>query len=128
MHTIRLRRPWSRQLDGQPTADKVDVPDDRPVPVSAGRRVTYRRSFNRPTGLAADDRVWLAIDPCAASAIEILINGISIHQSAADQPIRVDITRHLEPANQLVLQLAGDPAGQAHLAGPVHLQIATAAP
>lgn len=135
MHTIRLRRPWLRTLDDQGTPDRVDVPDNRSgINPGAGpgaghgaghddaSNLTYRRVFNRPTGLQSGDKLWLAIESFRARQIGVLLNDKSIFLSDVADPIRIEITSHLKHSNQLVIQLLGS---DACLSGAVTLQIET---
>ena len=123
MHTIRLRRPWLRSVDPQSPPDKVDVPDTAPPAVTGGDRVTYRRVFNRPTGLTPTDLVWLSIPRYAADSIEVRINDTPIGRSTAGEPIRVDITADLQASNQLAITLNPSESSPAALDGLVTLEI-----
>ncbi|QDV88085.1 hypothetical protein [Planctomycetes bacterium TBK1r] len=123
MHTIRLRRPWLRSADPLSPPDKVDVPDTTPLAVTGGDRVTYRRVFNRPTGLTPTDVVWLSIPQYAADSIEVRINDTLIVRSTTGDPIRVDITAQLQTSNQLAVTLKPSGSSPAALDGQVTLQI-----
>ncbi|QDV46985.1 hypothetical protein Enr13x_68940 [Stieleria neptunia] len=123
MHTIRLRRPWLRSIDPQSPPDKVDVPDTAPLAATGGDRVTYRRAFNRPTGLTPTDGVWLSISHYAADAIEVRINDTLISRSTAGEPIRVNITADLQTSNQLAITLKSSESSPAALDGAVTLEI-----
>ncbi|QDT69792.1 hypothetical protein MalM25_27330 [Planctomycetes bacterium MalM25] len=79
MHTIRLRAAWET-AEGRGT-----------------------RRFNRPTGLDAGTRVWIAWDGPANDAV---LNGEAIDNVFHCGPPRFDITERLRPAN--VLELGTD--------------------
>jgi hypothetical protein len=111
----------------QPAA-RVDVPDGDRVPLAEGARLTYRRAFNRPTGLESGDKVWLSIESYAARSICVSLNDQSVYQTDTAQSIRIDLTARLESSNQLEIQLAGKALGEsvrveAGLDGEVSLQI-----
>lgn len=122
MHTIRLRRPWLRFSNLDATPDRVDVPDDSPLACGGGT-VTYRRAFNRPTGLATHDRIWLSIEHFSGDSIRVLLNDTPIDQDVTGDSILVDLTSYLEPTNQLSVQLEGSADVTAALDGAVSLQI-----
>ncbi len=84
-HSIRLRQPWDE------------------VPAGAGR-VAYRRRFNSPTGLDDWKRVSLEIDR-AIFAGEVLLNGVSLGPLAPGELFAADITPHLQPANELRVEV-----------------------
>ncbi|MCS7470463.1 hypothetical protein NZK35_27750 [Stieleria sp. ICT_E10.1] len=123
MHTIRLRRPWLRSVDSQPPPDKVDVPDTLPPAAGGGAVVTYRRAFNRPTGLTPNDSVCLSIAHFTADSIEIRINDTLIYQSDRTEPIRLDMTAALRPSNQLAITLTAGECPTTVLDGAVTLEI-----
>ncbi|WP_182868977.1 hypothetical protein [Stieleria mannarensis] len=127
MHTIRLRRPWLRSLDPHSPPQKVDVPDTQPPTTTDGSVISYRRAFNRPTGLTPADVVWLSLPHHTAESIEIRINDALVHQSVhpskATGPIRIDITASLQSANQLVITLTTGRTSPAALDAPVTLEI-----
>lgn len=120
MHTIRLRRPWLRSVDGGSVADKVDVPDDAPIDAA---RVTYRRTFNRPTGLTTEDRVWLSIRRFTARSARVVLNERPIHQTRSHEPIRLEITTNLLAGNRLQIHLDADDDRPPALDGAVSLEI-----
>ncbi|MCA9137598.1 MAG: hypothetical protein KDB00_12590 [Planctomycetales bacterium] len=99
------------------------MPDDLSRDVCDCRQVTYRRTFNRPTGLGTGDRVWLLIDQFSGDSIKVMINDIQIHAAEGTHLARVELTSHLEPTNRLVVGLSGSPASPAVLSGAVSLQI-----
>lgn len=81
MHTIRLRSAWE---------------------IENGRGV---RRFNKPTGLVATSRVYLAWDGPSPSAE---LNGEPIDKHDYCGPARFDVTARLLPAN--VLEMGTDNA------------------
>lgn len=64
------------------------------------------RSFGRPTGVAAGDRVWLVVErPAACTA---LLNGRPLPPIVAGVGAwRHDVTADLRPRNELRLEFAG---------------------
>jgi hypothetical protein len=129
-HVIRLRGPWEcvPQGMGSPGA------------------IRFTRRFNRPTGLDADSRVWLAIDDALGHAV-VSLNGQSLGEvqpataetraAAVCRPARFDITAAMLPRNVLAIavtdprmgpdgQLPSGPGQAGHpsgLIGPVRLEI-----
>ena len=99
------------------------MPDEAPLDCSVDNPVTYRRAFNRPTGLAPEDRVWLSIEHFSANSIQVLLNGTPVYQTDTGNSLRLDLTPFLEPTNQLSVQLNASAASLAALDGPVSLQI-----
>lgn len=85
MHAIRLRSPWE--------------------PHAAG----FRRHFNRPTGLASGERVWLVIDD--AGATRVALNGAELAAVPLPCPARFEITALLRPRNELLIAIAAEPTG-----------------
>ena len=123
VHTIRLRRPWLRSVGDQEPPTKVDVPDADLSAERCDSFVTYRRAFNRPSGLEPNDRVWLSIAKYTDCSIRVLLNDVSIFQGDTPQPLRIDITPHLGNTNQLVIQRTAEHQLNAVLDGEVTLQI-----
>jgi hypothetical protein len=80
-HPIRLRHPW--ETEG-----------------SAAGNVTYRRKFNRPTGLDLWEQVTLEIDR-AVVAGQVSLNGTSLGQLKPGEFFTADISSLLAPANEL---------------------------
>jgi hypothetical protein len=81
-HPIRLRHPWDE------------------LPGTVPGRATYRRRFNRPTGLDTWERVSLEVDRAIFSG-EISLNGTNLGHFEAGQFFQADITRLLQAANEL---------------------------
>ncbi|QEG02500.1 hypothetical protein Mal15_66210 [Stieleria maiorica] len=112
------------------------MPDTAPATAPEGSVISYRRVFNRPTGLTPADVVWLSLPHHTAESIEIRINDALVHQSVHQSvqqskttaPIRIDITARLQPANQLVITLTTGRTFPATLDAPVTLEIESDAP
>jgi hypothetical protein len=112
-----------RSVGDDPPPMVVDVPDLQPaIPRPIGS-ASYRRSFNLPTGLAAGDTVWLAVEGFSADSICVLLNDKKVFQTAATGPMRVDITPYLESTNQLLIRLRAVGESPVTLSGAVTLQI-----
>ncbi|KAA5544557.1 hypothetical protein FYK55_09565 [Roseiconus nitratireducens] len=133
MHTIRLRRPWTRIAHRFPASEpvidhKVDVPDSDGVPRASD--VTYQRRFNRPTGLAPDDRVLLRIEAWKAATIRVILNDaplftrdVSHTADSVDAGVTLDISNTMQSSNSLAIELGGTDVGPPALIGAVSLQI-----
>ena len=141
-HVIRLRGPWEYEplarftasADGAPHSSTADLPPSgrQPLPAdwdstlgSAFRgRVRYRRRFNRPTGLEAAERVWLAIDGVDACG-SYALNGQSLGTIAGYAlPAASDVTDLLAAANVLEIDVelapsmaSGSPQSNPHRPG-----------
>ncbi len=111
MHAIRLREPWQ-------TALQESGPNSL-------RSASYHRRFNSPTGLTAQQTVWLVLQPIASPPLfaidnlSINLNGqplflapsshdLSSHDSPSRVPPdttthRVSIAPYLQPFNILEL-------------------------
>jgi hypothetical protein len=86
-HVIRLHAAWD-------------------PPAAAGE--PWRRSFGRPGGLTAGDRVWLVLDrPCAGT---LELNGERLPAVAAGRRWEADVTLLLRDRNELVATFAGTAA------------------
>ena len=119
MHTIRLRGPWSvepimrfvLQPDGayRPTEDdlppaaRATMPADWSALFGADflGRVRYRRTFNKPTGLDAGERVWLVIEPAQSEAWATWKGELLGFVYPGDPAGRFDLTERLEDHNTL---------------------------
>jgi hypothetical protein len=115
-HTIRLHAAWKRIDDGGQMPDKqteavVTLPDESVVS-SIASFVTYRRSFNRPTGLSGGDSIKLqcGLLPIAAS---ILFNGEMIETPSLSS---LEINDRLLLHNELVVRIAAEQFQAASLA------------
>lgn len=121
-HRIRLRRPWTRITEIQTgvtrTEDRVDVPDapeSDGIPAGdpaddAATAVRYSRRFNCPSGLSADDRVFIQIGGWTGRLTDVSCNAHSqsILPSSPDvsQDCRVDVTDVIQPSNELQIRLS----------------------
>jgi len=130
-HIIRLRAPWqlqalvrygpvgSGELQEQsadlPPAAKAEVPGDWTQLLGADffGRVRYSRSFNCPTNLDPNERVWLVCEGVDGTA-DFTLNGTPIFALAgAERSGSCDITSQLRPQNQLTVDVTLLPAGHA---------------
>jgi hypothetical protein len=134
MHTIRLRRPWRREVEQGGAVDqggvveKADVPDSDPVAAPSGT-VVYRRSFNCPSGLESGDRVWLHFECFQAARASVELNThvlLDADPDAIDFPLRLEVTEQLTPSNQLTVRLEPASQSNASIDGEVSLQIVAA--
>ena len=112
IHSIRLRSVWK----SEPAAEGV----------------RYRRGFNRPTGLAAHERVFLVVDRVGAPA-RVALNGEVLGEVRGAASARFEITQRLQPHNELTFEVTGSadtaapPAGQpGGPIGEVRLEIESA--
>jgi hypothetical protein len=146
MHVIRLRGPWriaaiSRfvpRRDGGCDEVLEEVFDDLPTAARAtmpanwsatlGRnfigRVRYTRSFHRPTGLDAGERVFLIVEPPRSSGVVELNRKRLGDLKWGAAPLRVDVTNLLggdEELEIIVEHASKENAGG--LVGEVWLEI-----
>jgi len=76
-------------------------------------RVRYSRSFNCPTNLDPNERVWLVCEGVDGTA-DFTLNGTPIFALAgAERSGSCDITSQLRPQNQLTVDVTLLPAGHA---------------
>lgn len=101
---------WGQMSDEQSEA-VVSLPDESIVS-SIASFVTYRRSFNRPTGLSGGDTIELqcGLLPIAAS---IRFNGEMIDTPSLSS---LEISDRLLPHNELVVRIAAEQFQTASLA------------
>lgn len=127
MHTIRLRGPWQlepleryvpggdgcyeRSTDGLPPGARATMPADWSESFGCGflGRVRYCRTFQRPTGLEAGERVWLVIEPPRSRGTVILSDEPLGEVSWGGPPLRCDITDRLEDHNRLEITVDHPP-------------------
>ena len=146
MHTIRLRKPWTKSWvpPASQTADKqiagshsayppppvgidrrAEVPDPRPTtpepPPGPPWRVVYARKFNRPSGIDSATQVWLWVEDWEGELEAIRVNGDPI--SISGKPLRVEITRSVEPHNRVEVTLLSRTLTPPRLAGEVRLEL-----
>ena len=121
MHTIRLRRPWEKQLVGSDIVSRVDVPEsisDSPVTEST---FVYRRRFNQPTGLDDAAKVHLRISGWSGQIDSVTLNGSPLR--IAGDSIEVEVKSLLRAQNQIDIQLTDTAKASAALSGEVTLAI-----
>jgi len=119
IHTIRLHGPWiAKVLFVDPCSDPQNLPDldqdhrckipsdwsDWLGPSFRGR-VAYRRSFNRPTQLDPDQKVWLVVEEVDFRA-EIFLNDQRLGQTTlGEDPFRAEIHNQLAVANLIRIEI-----------------------
>ncbi|MEO2090403.1 MAG: hypothetical protein ABGY75_13030 [Gemmataceae bacterium] len=92
LHTIRLGEPWER----------TDVGDGR---------TRHRRRFGRPRTLDATERLSLSCEHLPGPST-IFVNGEKIAERSAGHGYVFDLTEHLRPRNELVIEVASpEPLG-----------------
>ncbi|MFK7766290.1 MAG: sugar-binding domain-containing protein [Mariniblastus sp.] len=142
LHTIRLHGPWNAKVLSnlnQATTDDFNLEKRVKIPSSwhdwlgpsfAGQ-VSYERTFNRPTRLDADQKVWLVVEAVDHLAT-IFLNGEELGaMKFGGLPLRVDVLAMLQPANRLRIEISSDPSGSSKenpssaggLIGSVRLEI-----
>ena len=131
MHTIRLRRPWTKHFVdsdegavGEATVQRVDVPEQGPADRNHEvtlRSFRYQRNFNRPTGLSETTKVYLRVTTWEGALVSLRVNEEPCHVQG--DSIEVDITDRLGPSNQLELILRDTENQPALLCGEVTLEI-----
>ena len=88
VHRIHLRRPWQSE--------------------TRSGRVRWSRRFGRPSGMSADERVWLVLEDVPAEWVSLNGQVLPAGERA------VDVTALLQPRNELVLETpAAGPAADA---------------
>jgi hypothetical protein len=118
-HTIRLRGPWQLQAvarfvaradghyevvrDDLPTSTRATMPADwsESFGLRFLGRVRYVRTFQKPTGLDAGERVWLVVEP-PRSQVTARLAERTLGSVQANGPAgRFDITSLLADRNML---------------------------
>ena len=123
MHVIRLRKPWTKTVDGSAKGLRVDVPELASVDLEmSGQVARYERNFNRPSGLA-DSRVYLRITGWQGKLTSLSVNQKIVSLGVDCSQIDLEITSLLESHNQLSVTLCGTPAQPPRLSGEVTLAI-----
>jgi len=132
-HSIRLRGPWEYQPlvhylplpCGQLQESTRDLPPRGTIelPADCGRRlgagffgkVRFTRTFHRPTGLAAQSRVWLVIEEVDWQAVvtingricgEVICSAAIAPRDYQTCPARLDITADLLAYNRLEIEVS----------------------
>ena len=128
MHKIRLKKPWEKTTNLAKTRVRVDVPEQPQGAATshidataAVETATYRRRFNRPTGLQPSTRVWLNIRDFAGRLEFLSVNQRQFQ--ALDAPVELDIHDALSDHNELVITLSATDGAQPSLSGDVWLAI-----
>ncbi len=86
MHTIRLRRPWQCQLDGNSTV--------------------WTRKFNWPAELEAGEVVQLVVEPMTSEATLSLNDAVLAEETSG----RFDITSLIAKSNRLAITTSAAPS------------------
>ena len=87
-HRIRLRGFWEQ------------------TPLADGR-VRYRRPFGRPRALDPGERVWLVGDRVQGPTV-VSVNARVVGSVEAAGPFGFDVTDHLLPRNEAVIETTGE--------------------
>jgi hypothetical protein len=96
-HVIRLREPWTIRCDATEAQGGAE-----------GRRLTLRRSFNRPTGLHPDDHIWLTVEGLARIS-QVRFNDRPVDLAPGGSGVlRCDIHAWLAPRNEVVIDVASE--------------------
>ena len=122
MHTIRLRKQWTRTVDGDPPMEKIDVPDMASFGSDAATSVTYRRTFNQTTGIEQAS-VRLRVSQWDGTLFKLALNGCDCTIDLEQTSIDADITDALQKHNELVLVIKPTSDSVAGLSGDVSLAI-----
>lgn len=97
-------------MHGPAEPHRIDLTNAWDPPATGDR---WTRSFGRPAGIAAEDRIWLVIDGAAIGGVEL--NGAALEPADA---VRHDVTGRLRPRNLLAFTGVGNapaaPATAAH--------------
>lgn len=119
VHQIRLKGPWdvlAPNADHQ-NFERQSMPQSwRALFGDSAGEATFRRGFNRPTGLGAKDQVLIIIPKNAGEVSEFQINQTIIAPTSRDGS-EFEITAQLEGFNQLQLRLKFDPQATPELPG-----------
>jgi hypothetical protein len=104
------------------TNPKADVPDLDVSIVSVQK--TYRRSFNRPTGLSDDARVFLSISQWQGSLKSLELNHKAIELDRSIQAsLCIEITSQIELSNKIEIQITNSGDQSPLLCGAVCIEI-----
>jgi hypothetical protein len=120
MHVMQLRSPWKIDRNDGSGLLRCELPDFSP---SRADQVVYQRSFNRPTGLVPEQRLWLFIQEWMGLVVSLTVNGCAMDIGSTEFSCQVEISRYLERHNVIELRLAAVGDVQPRLVGPVELRI-----
>ena len=117
IHTIRLHGPWDAKVlavfdqqgkVGQERRVKIPSHWGDWLGVDFCGKVEYRRSFNRPTGLEPDQRVWLVVEQVDFHG-DVFLNdqpiGSLTFGENPDRPFRVEVGESLKLSNVLRIEI-----------------------
>lgn len=134
VHRMFLKGPWEvRRLDRDEPPRRVTLPASWQTIFegSSCGRAEFRRKFNQPTNLDAQEHVWIVFQGVRGAAwVDIngkRVGGIEGGIHSDNETAEFEITAHLALHNELVVQLTfwvGSPPDQpGGLWGPVALEI-----
>lgn len=133
-HRIRLRGPWECEpLERLPAGAALPAPLRMALPcrwTDGGLkdftgRVRFRRRFGYPGQIDAYERVWLTLAGASERA-EVRLNGAVLGLCAGEGPFEFEITRLLQPRNELSVDVEGT-AEHGGLRGETALEVRCAA-
>ncbi|SFJ19011.1 hypothetical protein [Planctomicrobium piriforme] len=129
IHRIRLQGPWQVIPPGEERFALQEVWLPATWTDLFGQSVgtaTFLRSFNSPTNIDEQDRLWIRLPPGCGEVMSFLHNGVSLNADSAD-PMAFEITSTREIHNRIEITLTGDPSafapGEGGLWQPVLLEI-----
>lgn len=129
MHRIRLHGPWevSGPLTAEPRSEQWPLDWGALFGPTAGV-ARFARSFQAPTNLDADERVWLSFAGLGGEGQISLNSHVLQDVTAQSSSLAVDITERLQQRNRLEIELRFDPItalGRGGIYGEVALMIET---
>ncbi|MFQ5733312.1 MAG: hypothetical protein ACE5KM_15330 [Planctomycetaceae bacterium] len=128
VHRMHLKGPWDYEFltaDGE--TGTVTMPADwQELFGAVPGRAIFRRRFHEPTNLDDDERVWIVFDGVAGRG-RVTVNGAMLGDVASSPgPQRFDMTAHLLPFSELLVELEYDPKTDGQPGGlhhPVAIEI-----
>lgn len=113
IHRIHLRGPWNYEwLDDSrhdPKIGRVSLPKEwRELFGDVGGHVRFQRTFHCPTNLSETSRVDLVFEGIGGEAV-VTLNGHMLGETDSENPLRLTITDHLRPTNDLQVELQFQP-------------------
>jgi len=134
-HHIRLQGPWQIEIPAATGGEEITTREVKlPAPWAAlfGNRAgtaIFRRNFNQPTNLSAEDRVFIRLPAETGDVMACTINGKLLSASLDDAQV-YEISDDLQSFNQLAIQIEFIPdelpAERGGLWQPVLLEIVSA--